>query len=149
MLRSRFLHATLALPPTAALLVAAYLSNHPLPSSYTRSIRSHSELSPTSATSKSLKTVNPRDHPIIADTRFLVIDKKKVQELSDEEILARFTRGFFDGWIFAPEKHLLSFLNFLGWQPFSVKFTGWLDKNDSPASKLIDAAQVSQLMALS
>lgn len=60
----------------------------------------------------------------MSDTRFLVLEAEEIGKLGDEEILARFTHGFFNGWIFIPERYLLTFLGVFGHHPFAVHFTG-------------------------
>lgn len=49
--------------------------------------------------------LNPKKYPTEQDCFSLRISKRHLRAgLSDEEILARFTRGFFGGWIFTPER---------------------------------------------
>jgi len=56
-----------------------------------------------SATNKNI--VNPDNHVHLDDSREvrLFLDRA----LSDEQILARFVKGFFGGWVFAPERVIL------------------------------------------
>jgi hypothetical protein len=51
------------------------------------------------------KITNPKNHPPNHDTRHLTIRVPK--SLSDEEILARFVKGFFGGYVFGPERNIL------------------------------------------
>lgn len=44
--------------------------------------------------------------------------------MGDEEILARVLKGFFGGWIFAPEKGLITVLGWAGRKLVSVGFEG-------------------------
>lgn len=55
--------------------------------------------------SLAFKLLNPKAFPTEQDTFSISIPKRQlVAGISDEEILARFTRGFFGGWIFTPER---------------------------------------------
>jgi hypothetical protein len=51
------------------------------------------------------KITNPKNHPPIHDTRHLSI--RVAKNLSDEEILAHFVKGFFGGFVFRPERSIL------------------------------------------
>ena len=55
--------------------------------------------------SKSALIVNPNGHIPIQDTRSITIELPK--SVSDEQILARFVKGFFGGYILGPERSLL------------------------------------------
>jgi hypothetical protein len=58
------------------------------------------------------KVVNPRDHVMSTDTRTMVIDIPATRRhVSDQELLARFTKAFYNGWVFAPEKYLIRLLS--------------------------------------
>lgn len=53
--------------------------------------------------------VNPRRHKALSDTRSILLRLPlSKRENSDEQILATFVKGFFGGWVFAPEGILLS-----------------------------------------
>lgn len=55
------------------------------------------------------KLVNPRGHILAGDTRSIDLDvSDRAARIKDEAILAAFTRGFFGGSIFAPEKVFLN-----------------------------------------
>lgn len=73
-----------------------------------------------------LRSVNPK-HYIrngLVDTRTIEISNDNIQRLSDEEILARFSKGFFGGWAFFPERTGLWILKMLfGWD-LKSSFTG-------------------------
>ncbi|ORX97858.1 hypothetical protein BCR34DRAFT_577664 [Clohesyomyces aquaticus] len=56
------------------------------------------------------KTVNPRAHVSIDDTRSIVLTLRNAS-VADEEILAQFVKGFFGGWVFAFERNLLGLLS--------------------------------------
>jgi hypothetical protein len=114
----------LALPPTTAFFLTAYLRNNPLHSSYSSKIIEKKALILSLTNSNSLKTTNPRNHVSMSDTWSLVLPSKEVGNLSDEEVLARFMHGFFNGWVFTPEQTLLSFLGLLGRKLVPVGFTG-------------------------
>src|ERR1700709_710246 len=96
-----FLLGALAIPATS-LFLTSYLYNHPLSASKSRTITSTNSLSKSCAASPSLQIINPRNHQTVQDTRSIFLSKQEIGELSDEEILARFTKGFFGGWIFLP-----------------------------------------------
>jgi hypothetical protein len=119
-----FLLSSLALPATA-LLISAYLYNAPLSARKTRTIQTSNSLSATCSTSDSLHhIVNPRNHISATDSRRIILSKTEVGNLTDEEILARFLRGFYGGWIFAPEKALIGALRVFGRKLVAVGFTG-------------------------
>ncbi|QRD02603.1 hypothetical protein JI435_113590 [Parastagonospora nodorum SN15] len=61
------------------------------------------------AESKWVKIANPDDHVTINDTRHITIRVSKT--ISDEEILARFVKGFFGGHVLAIERGLLKAKN--------------------------------------
>ncbi|KAJ4391116.1 hypothetical protein N0V93_004731 [Gnomoniopsis smithogilvyi] len=49
--------------------------------------------------------LNPKRYPTEQDRFSLRIPKRDLRTgISDEEILARFTKGFFGGWVFTPER---------------------------------------------
>jgi hypothetical protein len=105
----------ISLPAAGALLLTTYLYNAPLSRSKTRTI--HISENPTSSTlsSHSLNSiVNPRHHKLITDSRSIILSKAEIKNLSDEEILARFLKGFFGGWIFTPEITLIATLRGMG-----------------------------------
>ena len=53
--------------------------------------------------------VNPRHHKIRGDSRIITLDiPPKHQEISDEVLLAQFTKAFFCGRVFAIEKFFLT-----------------------------------------
>lgn len=53
--------------------------------------------------------VNPRRHKALSDTRSILLRlPPSKRQYSDEQILATFVKGFFGGWVFAPEGALLS-----------------------------------------
>lgn len=57
--------------------------------------------------------LNPRQYPTEQDSFSLRISKRDLRAgISDEEILARFTRGFFGGWIFTPERWFFELTHF-------------------------------------
>lgn len=110
--------------PAAALSISAYLINHPLSSSRTRSIKSTDDLSPSCAVSSSIRSiVNPRNHVSVTDSHTICLSSQELRDMSDEEILARFVKGFFGGWVFAPEKVLLGFLQVFALRLVPVGFS--------------------------
>lgn len=72
--------------------------------------------------------VNPRyfTENAMHDTRTLILTRSEVEGLSDEEILARFTRGFFGGWAFFIERIGLTLLGKLGWRVAGPAGTGFI-----------------------
>ncbi|KAH8768819.1 hypothetical protein BGZ57DRAFT_898537 [Hyaloscypha finlandica] len=117
---------SLALPAAGVLLLSTYLDNYPLSASKSRTIKTSSSLSPTSSTSASLKIINPRAYPQNSSTnsRLIILSKSEVRNLTDEEILARFLGGFFGGWVFIPEKGIISLFRVFGRPMIAVGFTG-------------------------
>ncbi|KAE9366857.1 hypothetical protein N431DRAFT_429653, partial [Stipitochalara longipes BDJ] len=124
--RSLLLLTTLAVPAASALLLQAYLYNSPLPAKKTSTIRTFHTLSPTCSTSPSLKIVNPRSLPnnSAPDSRYITLSRSETRNLTDEEILSRFLRGFYNGWIFLPEKGIISLFRTAGRKMVAVGFTG-------------------------
>jgi hypothetical protein len=59
----------------------------------------------TLAQSTAARIVNPHSHVPIHDTRYTRLSVPK--RLSDEEILARFVKGFFGGYVFGLERGML------------------------------------------
>jgi hypothetical protein len=120
--RPLLLLTTLALP-TTALLLTTYLYN-PL-SKKTLTIRTSETLSPTASTSRSLhQIINPRHHISATDSRLITLSKTEIGNLTDEEILSRFLRGFFGGWVFWPERGVISVFGMLGRKMIAVRFSG-------------------------
>ncbi|KAH8769412.1 hypothetical protein F5882DRAFT_184096 [Hyaloscypha sp. PMI_1271] len=117
---------SLALPAAGALLLSTYLYNYPLSASKSRTIKTSSSLSPTSSSAPSLKIINPRAYPqnSFTDSCLITLSKSEVRNLTDEEILARFLGGFFGGWIFMPEKGIISLFRLFGRPMIAVGFTG-------------------------
>jgi hypothetical protein len=56
--------------------------------------------------STAVKLTNPHSHVPIHDTRFLTV--RVLKRLTDEEILSRFVKGFFGGYVFKPERSVLT-----------------------------------------
>jgi hypothetical protein len=121
-----FTTLSLALPAAGALLLSTYLYNYPLSASKSRTIKTSSSLSPTSSSAPSLKIINPRAYPqnSSTDSCLITLSKSEVRNLTDEEILARFLGGFFGGWIFMPEKGIISLFRLFGRPMIAVGFTG-------------------------
>ncbi|KAJ3577843.1 hypothetical protein NPX13_g2726 [Xylaria arbuscula] len=91
---------------TAAGLAAIYVSSQLLPF-----YRAHHELKASRGhvNSFSISIVAPKQHHGIQENYSFSIPVKRFKgAVSDEEILARFTRGFFSGFAFTPERWLLS-----------------------------------------
>lgn len=106
------------LVPTAVLGlgITIYLQDRPLSAARTATITSYQQLSPsfTSSSQSFSSIINPRNHISITDSYKIRLSKADIRNRSDEEILATFTRGFFAGWIFTPERYLIASLRFLG-----------------------------------
>ncbi|CZR55848.1 uncharacterized protein PAC_05736 [Phialocephala subalpina] len=114
---------TLATPATG-ILVATYFYNRPLLLPKSRKISSTEELSHSfkNVSGRSLEIINPRNHAWTSDSRSITLRRSEIAksrkddgneegtEVGDEEILARFVKGFFRGWSFTPERGLLALL---------------------------------------
>ncbi|KAG0645644.1 hypothetical protein D0Z07_8610 [Hyphodiscus hymeniophilus] len=123
-LRNKFFLASALSLPATAILVKLFLHNHPLSSFRTRTIESTETLSPTSATSFSIHNlVDPNNHLGIVDSRSIRLLKSQVGSYPVEEILARFLKGFFGGWVFTPERLLIASLNGIGMKFIPVQFS--------------------------
>lgn len=109
--------------PTIAVSLRAYLVEHPLSSSRTRTIKTQASLSPSCTYSSSLGIVNPAQHQAWADNFSIKLSRREIGTASDEEILARFTKGFFGGWTFAVENSVLTLLHAFGRQLVPVGFS--------------------------
>ena len=120
---SRRLLYSLAVPSTAICL-AAYFYNHPLPASRSRNIRETDALSPSTLVSPAIKLINPRNNQALVNTITIALSETDVEGLSDEEILARFTKGFFNGWIIFPERLVMGLFELFGSTVIPVSFTG-------------------------
>jgi len=90
-----------------------------------------------------LSIVNPHNHITDPDSISINLLRSEIGELSDEEILARFLKGFFSGWSFLPERTYLGALGLMGRCLIPVRFTGahtdgsWLSSpNDLSKTKL-------------
>jgi hypothetical protein len=109
--------------PAIAVSLRAYLIEHPLPSSRTRTIKTQATLSPSCVPSASLGIVNPKHHQTWTDSFSIKLSRREIGTASDEELLARFTKGFFGGWTFAAENNILMFLHAFGRQLVPVGFS--------------------------
>lgn len=122
---------TLSIPITG-ILIATYLHNRPLPLHKNRKLSTTYELSPSLKTfPRSLEIVNPRSHRWITDSCSITLLKSDItkcgdekKEVGDEEIMARFVRGFFGGWSFTPERGLIAALKSMGRKFIEAKFSG-------------------------
>ncbi|KAI1308540.1 hypothetical protein F5Y03DRAFT_350114 [Xylaria venustula] len=71
--------------------------------------RHENRASPTHNESFAISIVAPKGHRGVQENYSLLIPAKRFKDgVSDEEILARFTKGFFSGPAFTPERWLLS-----------------------------------------
>ena len=68
--------------------------------------------------------MNPHNHIAVEDSRSIRLSKDEIGSLSDEEILARFMKGFFGGWVFTPERNLIAFFKGTGMKFMPVGFSG-------------------------
>lgn len=71
--------------------------------------------------STSFKLVNPRNHVTSTDKVVQVLPASAVAGLSDENVLALFSKGFFEGVIFAFERFIL---RISGGNILPCRFTG-------------------------
>lgn len=123
--KSRLLFAAVALPATTAtLLLATYLHNHPLPASKSQTIKVINSIPPSHFASPSRKIVNPRNNQGLQDTRSIFLAAREIGALSDEEILARFAKGYFGGWMFAVELGMCKVADFFGTQLVKTGYSG-------------------------
>lgn len=72
-------------------------------------------------TDTSAKLINPRGHRVATDTVSIKLPASSVAGLNDEAILALFTKGFFGGVIFAPERFILCIG---GWRVLPAQYSG-------------------------
>ena len=117
---------TITVPTTAVLLLTAYLYSRTLSPQKIRTIKTSNTLSPTTLTSPFLHILNPRSFTknTTTDSRFIILSKHEIGNLTDEEILVRLVRGFFGGWVFWPEKGIISLFRLFGRKMVPVGFTG-------------------------
>ncbi|PMD33845.1 hypothetical protein L207DRAFT_589399 [Hyaloscypha variabilis F] len=117
---------TLALPAAGALLLQAYLHNAPLSAKKTSTISILPTLSPTALISPSHKTINPRSltHNSATDSRYIILSHSEIRNLTDEQILSRFLRGFYNGWVFWLERGVIEAFRAVGRTMVRVGFTG-------------------------
>lgn len=89
----------------AASLTAFAISTRLLP--FHQAYREH-RASPGHRESFAISVVAPKQHRGLQENYSLLIPARRFQSnVSDEEILARFTKGFFSGLVFTPERWLL------------------------------------------
>lgn len=94
---------------------------------------------PGHADSLAFTLLNPRKYPTEQDNFSLWISKRDLRAgISDEEILARFTRGFFGGWIFTPERwfFLLTHFSLMDHDGKSCLISGWASFKSLRIAKL-------------
>jgi hypothetical protein len=75
---------------------------HPVP---VKQVSSSSRVSKSLVRSAAAKIINPHGHVPIYDTRYIIVPTSR--DLSDEEILSRFVKGFFGGHVFGLERGIL------------------------------------------
>lgn len=122
--KTRLLLAAVALPATTLTLLATYLHNNPLPATKSRTIKVINSTPPSHLTSPSRKIVNPRDYQGLQDTRSIFLAEREIGKLSDEEILARFAKGYFGGWVFAVELGMCGVAHVFGTQLIRTGYSG-------------------------
>lgn len=74
-------------------------------------------------TSSTFKLLNPRNHVIVTDQVSIRLPASSISGLSDEAVLALFTRGFFGGKVFAIER---LYMKLGGWRIIPRGYTGRL-----------------------
>jgi hypothetical protein len=80
------------------------------------------DLSPSLLPSRAVKIANPQNLRCLKDTRTISIPVSAFTStnasngtvLDDEQILARFTRGWIGGYVLAPERYILKLVNWMG-----------------------------------
>ncbi|KAI9371591.1 hypothetical protein BJX61DRAFT_18322 [Aspergillus egyptiacus] len=93
------LRSLLALPLAGGIAYLAYLA------APCRSMRFIWHAAPGHATSFPMHVIDPASNPTEEETYILGIPLRKLTKgISDEEILARLSRGYFGGWGFSPER---------------------------------------------
>ncbi|KAF1936284.1 hypothetical protein EJ02DRAFT_359508 [Clathrospora elynae] len=96
------LSTTAALTTTSVYMLRIQCSCSKVPS---KRIFSSTDVPASFKQSKAASIVNPKSHTPVSDTRHITLELPK--QLSDEEILALFLKGFFGGWVFRPERSVL------------------------------------------
>jgi hypothetical protein len=77
------------------------------------------DLPPALLESRAAQIANPRNLKCLKDTRTISLPANRFKApngavLSDEQILARFTRGWIGGYVLAPERCILKLVNWMG-----------------------------------
>lgn len=99
-----FLHASLVLALSIGLGLMGPSISRTL--SISRAIDFSWEPTPAHATSMPMSLLNPKSCKIESNSCSMSISLDKLKpEITDEEILAKFTKGFFGGWVFAFERY--------------------------------------------
>ncbi|KAH7081130.1 hypothetical protein BKA63DRAFT_503220 [Paraphoma chrysanthemicola] len=117
----------LACAATSIYAARCYIQISSIPPSQ---ITSSDALSDDFKTSKAVALTNPNKHIPINDSRRITINLPS--PLSDEQILARFVKGFFGGWWLGPERTVLC--------GFGKVLVDYKDLNHKPISKSIWSA---------
>ncbi|KAH7116748.1 hypothetical protein B0J11DRAFT_100244 [Dendryphion nanum] len=97
-------------------------------------ISSFSTITPALADSKAMSKVNPHKYSSSDDSRHAYITLQL--SLTDEEILARFVKGFFGGYVFTPERCLLRLVG--------KSITGFDQSKHVPTSYIWSATQIPE-----
>jgi hypothetical protein len=74
-------------------------------------------------TSSTFNLINPRNHVIVTDQVSVRLPASSISGLSDEAVLALFTRGFFGGKVFAIER---LYMKLGGWKTIPTGYSGKL-----------------------
>ncbi|KFZ11504.1 hypothetical protein V501_04734 [Pseudogymnoascus sp. VKM F-4519 (FW-2642)] len=74
-------------------------------------------------TSSTFKLINPQNHVIVTDQVSVCLPASSISGLSDEAVLALFTRGFFGGKVFAIER---LYMKLGGWKTIPTGYSGKL-----------------------
>lgn len=64
--------------------------------------------------SLALTLLNPKGYRTEQDRFSVCLEGAAVAGLSEGEIVARFTRGFFGGWVFTPERWIFTLMRYSG-----------------------------------
>lgn len=119
--------------PATGILIATYLYNRPLNLPKNRKISiNYNPSNSFTIFPCSLEIVNPRNHHANFDTRSVNLFKSDIirketdkgTNMSDEEMISRFVKGFFGGWSFTPERGMLAVLRSMGSKFIEAKFFG-------------------------
>lgn len=102
-----------------------YLHDHPLSSALTHRITASEGAVRSQIQSKVLRELSsPQQQDGTIDWRCITLGQNEVNKLSDEQVLAAFTKGFFGGWMFVPERVVFAAVKVAGVKALPAGFGG-------------------------